>query len=139
MKTNRVIHGIVFCPVDEICPEAKIASLQGATFGIQFKSPAAGNFFPVSPFSPLHAFLDISDPWVGAPTCYPSSRGFSLTWLLAFTANDFINAKGLAREKPLLAGHLPVYQDLRTWHHKPVKKLIRGIFQAQNKNNGTAL
>ena len=39
---------------------AKIASLQGATFGIQFKSPAAGDFSPVSPFSPLHAFLDIS-------------------------------------------------------------------------------
>ena len=39
----------------------KIASLQGATFGIQFKSPAAGNFSPVSPFSPLHAFLDISE------------------------------------------------------------------------------
>ena len=39
---------------------AKIASLQGATFGIQFKSPAAGDFLPVSPFSPLHAFLDIS-------------------------------------------------------------------------------
>ena len=39
---------------------AKIASLQGATFGIQFKSPAAGYFSPVSPFSPLHAFLDIS-------------------------------------------------------------------------------
>ena len=76
---------------------------------------------------------------MGAPTCYPASRGFSLTWLLAFTANDFINAKGLAREKPLLAGYPPVYQDLRTRHHKPVKKLIRGIFQAQNKNNGTAL
>ena len=40
---------------------AKIASLQGATFGIQFKSPAAGDFSPVSPFSPLHAFLDISE------------------------------------------------------------------------------
>ena len=40
---------------------AKIASLQGAAFGIQFKSPAAGDFSPVSPFSPLHAFLDISD------------------------------------------------------------------------------
>ena len=39
---------------------AKIASLQGATFGIQFKSPAAGNFSPVSLFSPLYAFLDIS-------------------------------------------------------------------------------
>ena len=39
---------------------AKIANLQGATFGIQFKSPAAGDFSPVSPFSPLHAFLDIS-------------------------------------------------------------------------------
>ena len=39
---------------------AKIASLQGATFGIQFKSPAAGYFSPVSPFSPLHAFLEIS-------------------------------------------------------------------------------
>ena len=37
---------------------AKIASLQGATFGIQFKLPAAGDFSPVSP---LHAFLDISD------------------------------------------------------------------------------
>ena len=36
---------------------AKIASLQGATFGIQFKSPQAGDFSPVSP---LHAFLDIS-------------------------------------------------------------------------------
>ena len=31
--------------------------LQGATFGIQFKSPAAGDFLPVLP---LHAFLDIS-------------------------------------------------------------------------------
>ena len=40
---------------------AKIASLQGATFGIQFKWPAAGDFSPVSPFSPLHAFLDISE------------------------------------------------------------------------------
>ena len=39
---------------------AKIASLQGATFGIQFKSPAAGDFLPVSPFSPLRALLDIS-------------------------------------------------------------------------------
>ena len=39
---------------------AKIASLQGATFGIQFKSPPAGDFSPVSPFSPLHAFLGIS-------------------------------------------------------------------------------
>ena len=37
---------------------AKIASLQGATFGIQFKSPEAGDFSPVSP---LHAFLGISD------------------------------------------------------------------------------
>ena len=44
----------------EVCMAAKIASLQGATFGIQFKSPAAGDFSPVSPFSPLHAFLDIS-------------------------------------------------------------------------------
>ena len=35
---------------------AKIDSLQGATFGIQFKSPEAGNFLP---FSPLHAFLAI--------------------------------------------------------------------------------
>ena len=34
----------------EIANFAKIASLQGATFGIQFKSP----------FSPLHAFLGIS-------------------------------------------------------------------------------
>ena len=34
--------------------------LQGATVGIQFKSPEAGDFSPVSPFSPLHAFLDIS-------------------------------------------------------------------------------
>ena len=33
---------------------AKIASLQGATFGIQFKSPEPGEF------SPLHAFLDMS-------------------------------------------------------------------------------
>ena len=40
---------------------AKIASLQGATFGIQFKSSAAGDFSPVSPFSPLRAFLDISE------------------------------------------------------------------------------
>ena len=40
---------------------AKIACLQEATFGIQFKSPEAGDFSPVSPFSPLHAFLDISD------------------------------------------------------------------------------
>ena len=29
---------------------AKIASLQGDTFGIQFKSPEAGDFSPVSPF-----------------------------------------------------------------------------------------
>ena len=36
---------------------AKIASLQEATFGIQFKSPEAGDFSPVSPF---HAFLDLS-------------------------------------------------------------------------------
>ena len=62
---------------------------------------------------------------------YPASRGFSLVWLLAFTksfaclvcrevgfsrgvnkpttretrhANDFVNAKSHAREKPLLAG-----------------------------------
>ena len=44
----------------EICETAifaKIARLQGATFGIQFKSLAAGDFSPVSP---LHAFLDIS-------------------------------------------------------------------------------
>ena len=43
---------------------------------------------------------------------YPASRGFSLTWLLAFTksfarlvsrANDFVNAKSVAGEKPLLA------------------------------------
>ena len=40
---------------------AKIASLQGATFGIQFKSPEAGDF---SPFSPLQAFLDISGPFI---------------------------------------------------------------------------
>ena len=41
---------------------AKMAemALNSATFGIQFKSPAAGDFLPVSPFSPLHAFLDIS-------------------------------------------------------------------------------
>ena len=39
---------------------AKIASLQGATSGIQFKSPEAGDFSPFSPFSPLPAFLDIS-------------------------------------------------------------------------------
>ena len=37
----------------------KIASLQEATFGIQFKSPEAGDFSPVSSFSPLHAFLDL--------------------------------------------------------------------------------
>ena len=36
---------------------AKIASLQEATFGIQFKSPGACD---VSPVSPLHAFLDLS-------------------------------------------------------------------------------
>ena len=48
-------------PIRDIAIFAKIASLQGATFGIQFKSPAAGDFSPVSPFSPLHAFLDISD------------------------------------------------------------------------------
>ena len=36
---------------------AKIASLQEATFGIQFKSPEVGDFSPVSPF---HAFLDLS-------------------------------------------------------------------------------
>ena len=35
----------------------QIASLQEATFGIEFKSPEADDF---SPFSPLHAFLDIS-------------------------------------------------------------------------------
>ena len=35
----------------------QIASLQEATFGIESKSPEAGDF---SPFSPLHAFLDIS-------------------------------------------------------------------------------
>ena len=39
---------------------AKIVSLQGATFGIQFKSPEAGDFTPFSPFSPLRALLDIS-------------------------------------------------------------------------------
>ena len=41
---------------------AKMAemALNSATFGIQFKLPAAGDFLPVSPFSPLHAFLDIS-------------------------------------------------------------------------------
>ena len=33
---------------------SKIASLQGATFGIQFKSPEAGDF---SPFSPLLAIF----------------------------------------------------------------------------------
>ena len=66
-------------------------------------------------------------------------------------ANDFVNAKGHARENPLLAGYPLVYQDFRTRHHKPVKKaivtsLIGGIsgnssspLGAQNKNNGTAL
>ena len=50
-------------------------------------------------------------------TSYPASRVFSLAWLLAFTrrglsveelvshANDFVNAKTHAREKPLLAGY----------------------------------
>ena len=36
---------------------AKIATLHRATFGIQFESPAFWRFLP---FSPLHAFLDIS-------------------------------------------------------------------------------
>ena len=36
---------------------AIIASLQEATFGIQFKSPEACD---ISPVSPLHAFLDLS-------------------------------------------------------------------------------
>ena len=36
---------------------AKIATLHGATFGIQFEWPAFWHFLP---FSPLHAFLDIS-------------------------------------------------------------------------------
>ena len=40
---------------------AKIASLQGATFDIQFKSPEAGDF---SLFSPFQAFLDISGPFI---------------------------------------------------------------------------
>ena len=39
---------------------AKIASLQGATFGIQLKLSEAGDFSPFLPFSPLHALLDIS-------------------------------------------------------------------------------
>ena len=61
---------------------AKIASLQGATFGIQFKSPAAGDFSPVSPFSPLHAFLDISET--------PEAEGIHvikgmLWWVLTLT------------------------------------------------------
>ena len=38
----------------------KIGSLEGTTFGIQFKSPEDGDFSPFLPFSPLHAFLDIS-------------------------------------------------------------------------------
>ena len=42
----------------KIASFAKIGNLQGASFGIQFKSPEAGNF---SPFSPLRAFLDISE------------------------------------------------------------------------------
>ena len=45
-----------------------------ATFGIQFKSPAAGDFSPVSPFSPLHAFLDISE---NVSTCHQQSYSFS--------------------------------------------------------------
>ena len=52
----------VFAKIAKIAIFAKIANLQGATFSIQFKSPAAGDF---SPFSPLHAFLDISGKgWV---------------------------------------------------------------------------
>ena len=50
---------VVFAKIANFAIFAKIASLQGATFGIQFKSPAAGDFSPVSPFSPLHAFLEI--------------------------------------------------------------------------------
>ena len=42
---------------NKIANFGNIASLQGATFGIQFKSPEPGDF---SPFSPLHAFLDMS-------------------------------------------------------------------------------
>ena len=56
---------------------------------------------------------------------YPASRGFSIAWLLAFTksgrkqlnqlrdrhclANDFVNAKSHAVEKPLLAGYVSTY------------------------------
>ena len=39
----------------------KIATLQGATFGIQFESPALWRF---SPFSPLGAFLDIRGGYI---------------------------------------------------------------------------
>ena len=39
---------------------AKIASLQGATSGIQFKSPEAGYFSPFLPFSPLAFFTKIA-------------------------------------------------------------------------------
>ena len=46
---------------------AKIATLQGTTFGIKFDylshsgyRPPSGDFAPFLPFSPLHAFLEIT-------------------------------------------------------------------------------
>ena len=44
----------------EIANFAKIASLQGATFGIQLKPSEAGDFSPFLPFSPLYPFLDMN-------------------------------------------------------------------------------
>ena len=45
----------------EICPEMHaLAKMAEMAINHQFKSPAAGDFSPLSPFSPLHAFLDIS-------------------------------------------------------------------------------
>ena len=57
--TVMVIKRLIASPLAIFAKIAKIASLQGATFDTQFKSPEAGDFSPVLPFLPLHAFLAI--------------------------------------------------------------------------------
>ena len=53
-ETFSVIIASPLAIFAKIANFAKIVSLQGATFGIQFNSSEAGDF---SPFSPLHACL----------------------------------------------------------------------------------